>query len=432
MAIDLDERRRRRDERMAVVTANEIVQQAAARGRAITLEWAALVVLLAAGVGLALAALYRHVPPPPLGAAAWAGLVVGALLCNVGLEHGRARLGSLALAIFAAAPLALIPFYFVPAERTMLPLLVVGGFGGALFGAALRWGWHLRATLKESAGLATEESFGRGAAAFVTWLHDAMLKCIFGLFLLAIGGGIAYIGRQQQHELIFWAGAIVIFLIGTVGLWAPGLYHRTRLIVSLRHCGQLCFWLSLIAAPFVEQGPKGSLPYSNAPSLRFAAMGLGLTIVGATWFLQKGSIFGHHDKPQPKPKPERACSLALLILGLAITLAGASLRQRMKLTVDQSVVSETNAFGAVHFEPAAQVKSVTIVQPLEDVPIYLDFVEFQDSTSLRLMPMLYPGEQRNPDEHGLVQAVRSAAQLNVQSFPEKRVELWSRGDAPRG
>ena len=182
----------------------------------------------------------------------------------------------------------------------------------------------------------------------------------------------------------------------------------------------------------MEQGPKGSLPYSNAPSLRFAAMGLGLTIVGATWFLQKGSIFGHHDKPQPKPKPERACSLALLILGLAITLAGASLRQRMKLTVDQSVVSETNAFGAVHFEPAAQVKSVTIVQPLEDVPIYLDFVEFQDSTSLRLMPMLYPGEQRNPDEHGLVQAVRSAAQLNVQSFPEKRVELWSRGDAPRG
>ncbi|MFI5268291.1 MAG: hypothetical protein ACHQ7M_13030 [Chloroflexota bacterium] len=431
MAIDLDERRRRRDERMAVATANEIVQQAASRGRAITIEWAALAALPAAGVGLDLAARYRHLAPASLGTAAWAGFVLGALLCNAGLEHGRARLASVGLAIFAGLPVAALPFYFVPPDRAMAPLLGIAGLGAALFGGALRWGWDLRASLGESLALA-KDGLGRGSSAFVTWLHDAMLKCIFALFLLAAGSAVAYVGRQQQRELLFWAGGVIVFLIGTVGLWAPGLYHRGKLIVSLRHCGQLCFWLSLILAPFLEQGPNGNLPYNNAPSLRFIAMGLGLTIVGVTWFLQKGSVFGHQAKPQPKPRPERGYSLALLILGLMVVLAGADLRQRVKLTVDQSVVSETNALGAVHFEPAAQVKSLLIVQPLENVPIYLDEVQFQDGVNLRLIPMLYPGEQRNPDDHGLVKAVRSAAQLNVQSFPEKRVELWSRGDAPRG
>jgi len=430
VAIDLEERRRRRDGRNAVAAANEIVQQAASRGRTITLEWSVLAALLAAGVGLALAALYRHLAPASMGTAAWAGVVLGALLCNAALEHGRARLGSVALAIFAGLPVAALPFYFVPPARPSLPLLGIAGLGAALFGGALRWGWRLRGSLADSAA-ATRESLGRGAAAFVTWLHDAMLKCIFGLFLLAIGGGIAYVGRQQQRELLFWAGAVVIFLIGSVGLWAPGLVKRGRPIVSLRHCGQLCFWLSLLVAPFVEQGPNGSLPYNNAPSLRFVAMGLGLTVVGATWFLQKGSVFGRQANPQPKPKPERGYSLALLMLGLMLTLAGADLRERMKLTVDQSVVSETNALGAVHFVPAPQVKSLRIVQPLAKVPFYLDYVEFEDNTSLRLIPLLYPGEQRNADNHGLVQAVRSAAGLNVQSFPDTRVELWSRGDAPR-
>ena len=431
MAIDLEERRRRRDERNAVAVATEIVQEAASRGRAVSLEWAAVAALSAAALGLVLAALYRHLPPVSAAPAAWAGLVLGALLCNAALEHGRARLASVGLAVFAGLPLAALPFYFVPPDRSQAPLLAFAGLGAALFGAALRWGWDLRGSLKDTAA-GVKDAVALGLSAVLTWLHDAMLKCIFGLFQLAIGGGIAFIGRQQQRPLLFWGGGALIFLIGAVGLWAPGLYKRTRGMVGLRHCGQLCFWLSLLLAPFVEPGPDGGLPYNNAASLRFVAMGLGLTIVGATWFLQKGSVFGHDVKPRSKPAPERGYALALLVLGLMITLAGADARQRMKLTVDQSVVSDTNVLGAVHFEPAAQVKTLMIVQPLDRVPIYLDEVQFEDGATLRLIPLLYPGQQRTADDHGLVKALRSAAQLNVQSFPEKRVELWSRGNVPRG
>ncbi|HLY64998.1 MAG TPA: hypothetical protein VKU60_05640, partial [Chloroflexota bacterium] len=81
VAIDLDERRRRRDQRLAVQAATEIVQEAA-RGRTISLEWAAVAALLASGVGLGLSAWYHHLPPRPFGEAVWAGLLFGALLSH--------------------------------------------------------------------------------------------------------------------------------------------------------------------------------------------------------------------------------------------------------------------------------------------------------------------------------------------------------------
>jgi hypothetical protein len=95
-------------------------------------------------------------------------------------------------------------------------------------------------------------------------------------------------------------------------------------------------------------------------------------------------------------------------------------------------VSDTNLLGAVHFETPAQVRSLLIVQPLENLPIFLETVQFEDGTSVRLIPLLYPGQQLQANDHGLVKALRSAAGLNMQAFPERRVEQWTRGDGPRG
>ncbi len=420
---------------MAVQAANDIVQQAAARGRAITLEWSAIAALLAAGVALGLGVWYRHLALTSLGSAAWGGLVVGALLCHAALQQGRARLSYLALAIFAGLPLAAIPFRFVSPEAGMLPLLVLGGLGVALMGGGLRWAWEIRGTvgtLQETAGQATA-SLGKAMSAMAAWLHDAIIKWIFVLLLGGVGAGVAFVARVQRQELMFWAGAALVFLVGSVGLWAPGLYQRGRLPVGLRHCGQLCFWLSLLVVPFVELGPDGMLPYTAHPSLRFIAMGLGLVIVGSTWFLQKGSIFSHPIKLEPKRSAERAYSLAIVILGLLVLLGGAEVRQRMKLAVDQSVISHTDPLSRVQFQPPAQVRSLVIVQPLENVPIYLDDVQFQDGTSMRLIPLLYPGEQLRAYDHGLVKAIRAAAKLNVQrSMPESRMEVWTPSEGPKG
>ncbi|HEX6513009.1 MAG TPA: hypothetical protein VF157_11950 [Chloroflexota bacterium] len=434
MSINIEERRRRRDQRLAVEAANDIVQQAAARGRVITLEWAAIAALLALGAGLGVAAWYRHLAPAPQGATAWAGLVLGALLCHASGQRGRSRLVYAGLALFVALPLGILPFRFVAADRSLLPLLVIAGAGAAMFGAGLTWAWEIRATLGTLGGslLAVKGAVGAALGATAAWLHDAVIKWIFALFLLAIGGGIGFVGWQQKREALFWAGAVLVFLVGSVGLWAPGLYKRTPLPRGLRHCGQLCFWLSLLVVPFVEAGPSGGLPYNNRPSWRFLAMGLGLVVIGATWFLQRQSIFSHAVKPEPKHGPERTVALAIVVLGLVVTLAGAEARERMKIVIDQSVVSQTGLLGAVQFEPASQVRSLSISQPIENVPIFLEEVEFEDGSIMRLIPTLYPGEQRQADEHGLVQAVRAGAQLNSQSLPTARVEQWSRGSEPRG
>jgi hypothetical protein len=435
VAINIEERRRRRDERMAVQAANEIVQQAAANGRAITLEWATIAALVALGAVLAVAAQYRHLTATLLGCGAWAGIVLGALLCNAGLQQGSARMTYRALAVFAGLPLAVLPFYWIHTERAQLPLVVVAGAGGALVGAAVRWGWHVRGTtgsLREGAAV-IGEGLGRAGSAAAAWLHDAMLKWIISLFLLAIGVGLGFVGRQQQREILFYGGLAAISLVGTVGLWAPGLRRRTRVPVALRHLGQIAFWLSLLVVPFVELGPDGSLPFTVQPSLRFVVMGIGLAIAGAAWLLQRGSIVGRQQpRPEPKDGPERALSLGLVVLGLLVTLVGLDMRQRMKLVIDQAAVSDTNLLGAVHFETPAQVRSLLIVQPLENLPIFLETVQFEDGTSVRLIPLLYPGQQLQANDHGLVKALRSAAGLNMQAFPERRVEQWTRGDGPRG
>lgn len=427
MAINIEERRRRRDQRMAVEQAAEIVQDAAGRGRAITLEWAGTLALVALAAGLVLAARYRQLALPMLGTSLWGGFVMGSLLCNAGVHHGRARLSNLALAIFAGLPVALLPFYFFPAEKEQLPLMVVAGLAGALFGAAVRLVWQLRGTLGSfgELGAAARDGFERAASAIITWLHDAMLKWIFSLFLLAFGGVAIFVAREQHQFTLFWVGWVLVFLIGTTGIWVPGLYHRTKLLVGLRHVGQLAFWLSLLAVPFVEEGPAGDLPYNNKPSLRFAIAGLGLVIVGATWFLQRTSIVSKHGRDEPKKPPERGFAFVLVVFGLLGTLAGAQAFQRGHVDVDETKVAETNLLGTSRAVPADQVQSLTIVQPLENVPFYLDYVEFSDHTS-RLLPFLYPGDQYHPNQHGLVKAVRAAAKLNVQSFPDKHSERWTK------
>ncbi|GEM_PF-3396783 len=436
VAIDIEERRRRRDQRLAVQAASEIVQRAAARGRTITLEWAAVAALLAAGVGLILAVLYRQLGLVLLGSAAWGGLVMGGLVAHAALQSGSSRLTWLALAVFAGLPLSAIPFRFVAPEPEILAPLAIGGLGAAVIGSAVRWAWEIRGTagtLRDSVE-GIKDGVGRALGTTMGWLREAMVKWLYGLLLGLIGAALVSIGRAQQREAFFWAGAALVFLIGSVGLWAPGLTRRTRLPVGLRHCGQLCFWLSLLAVPFLEAGPAGGLPYSVRPSWRFAATGVGLVLVGSTWFLQRGSIFSHHSRIEPKRPPERAYALAIVILGLLVVLAGVRVRQTMSFSVDQAVISQTEPLaGRVQFQPSSQIRSLDIVQPLPNVPVYLDNVQFEDGTSMQIVPLLYPGEQLRPFDHGVVKAIRAAAQLNVQSsVPEARVERWTRAEEPRG
>ena len=81
---------------------------------------------------------------------------------------------------------------------------------------------------------ATGTGVQQGMAAMQAWLREAIVKWVFAAFLLLVGGGLAFVGRMQQQETLFWAGAALVFLIGSVGLWAPGLGRRTRLAVVAR------------------------------------------------------------------------------------------------------------------------------------------------------------------------------------------------------
>jgi hypothetical protein len=427
VAIDLEERRRRRDQRLAVQEANEIVQLAA-RGRSVTVEWASIAAMLALGLSLILGTLYRHIPTRSLAEAAWIGLVFGGLLAHAALQQGRARLGYLGLAIFAGLPLAVIPFRFIPFERGFILSFLLAMLGAGILAGALRWMWQLRISrdaLRESMA-ATGQALSDARTAVGNWLRDATVKWIYGLLMLIIGAGLCFVGRQQQNEALFWAGAAVIFLIGSVGLWAPGVRNRPRRPVGLRHCGQLCFWLSLLVVPFVEAGPAGTLPYMTRPSARFLAMGLGLIIVGSTWFLQRNSIFSHHARPEGKQPAERAYAFAIVILGLLVSLAGLEVRQRMQIAVEPNAVSFTDPLGRVKLVPVTDIRTVMLVQQQDNLPIYVDSIEFQDNTSYTVIPFLFPGQQLQGDQDGLILALRSAAGLNTKSFPLKRVEQWTR------
>jgi len=424
----LEERRRRRDQRLAVEQANAIVQQAASEHRAVTLEWAAVAVLFAIGLASIAGVWYRHLDLPYVGAAAWAGVVLGGLLANALLQSGRARLTSLALSLFVGIPLVAIPLRLYTPPRTAWLLFGIAFSGAAVFGAALAWGVGLRSTLgtlRENLS-ASGEALRKAGTAVGIWLHDAVIKWIGALVLAGVGAGLIYVGRLQGRTLFVWIGLVLMFLIGAVGLWLPGLYRRTSPAMALRHCGQLCFWLSLLAVPFLELGPGGSLPLLTRPSARFVAMGLGLVVIGATWFLQRTSIFSHHSRPEPKGGLERLVSLLLVLGGLGLTLGGAEAYQRMIVRVDQSSLAQTSITGAVRFQPVDKIRALQIVQPLERVPLYLEYVQFDDGSSYQIIPLLYPGEQLNPDNSSLVKALRTAASLNNQSFPESRVELWSR------
>src|SRR5436305_13068283 len=115
--LSLEERRRRRDQRLGVKTTDPVAPEPAAQGRGpLTLEWAGLVGLVAAGLGLVLAVRYRHMPMPLLGAAVWIGIVVGALLSHALLQTSR-RLTYLGVCLFAAIPPSASPPPWVPPSR---------------------------------------------------------------------------------------------------------------------------------------------------------------------------------------------------------------------------------------------------------------------------------------------------------------------------
>jgi hypothetical protein len=218
----------------------------------------------------------------------------------------------------------------------------------------------------------------------------------------------------------------LVFFIGSVGLWMPGLYARTRLPVAIRHCGQLCFWFSLLIVPFIEEGPDGSLPYDARPSWRFAVMGVGLVVIGLTWALQRTSIFSHHSVAERKKAPETVVAVAIVGLGLIVAVLGYNAHQRVRLAVDNDFLTDVNVVGSSHLTPDEQIASLLIVQPLDAVPFYIDEIHFQDGSTYRTLPLLYPGDQLHGNLHPLVLALRAAAHLNTQTLPQSRTELWSR------
>ncbi|MBV8086813.1 MAG: hypothetical protein JO247_18565 [Chloroflexi bacterium] len=420
---------------MAVQAATQIVQQAAADRRVVTLEWAGVALLLAVGAAASLAVALswgRQLEPPLMGAAAWLGLVGGALLVNAFVQPGRARFMYLGLAVFAGLPLAAIPLHFyAPAREQWLPF-AVAALGAALFGGAARWGEALRATsgtLRDNLA-AMGAAIGAAWRAFLAWLHDAVIKSLAGILMLVIGGMLMYLSRAPQfgqgptQQYLLWGGLVVVFLVGTVGLWVPGLYRRTAVSTGIRHVGTLAFWISLLGVPFLEVAPTGALPYTGRPSLRFIVAGLGLVIIGATWFLQRNSVLGHRSKPEPKGGFERLLALIVVVAGLGATLGAANMYQRSRVQVDQAAISVTNIAGTLVFEPIESTTALQIVQPLNYVPFYIEEVQFQDGKSYRLFSFLYPGDPLTADNHPLLLAIRSAAKLDAQSQPESRVEQW--------
>ena len=426
--MSIEERRRRRDQRLAVDEATQIVKDAASAQRTITLEWAAVAVLLALGAAGVTAAWYRHLDLVYIGTAAWAGMVLGALLAHASLQVGRARLIFLPVALFAGIPLAAIPWRFFAPERDQWPLFALAAVGAGLVAGAVRWIVTLRETLgtMESSMASAGGAVSRGTRAFLLWLHDAAIKWVAALLVMGIGAGLVYLGRMQHQPTVLWVGVVVFYLFGAVGLWAPGLYRRTPWPMALRHCGQLCLWLSLLAVPYVELQPGAALPFLDRPSIRFIAAGLGLVVIGATWFVQRSSIFSHRSHPESKDWPERLVALLALLLGLVATLAAAQGYQRSRVTIDQTSIAQTNLVGSLVFEPTEQIKSLQIVQPVERVPFYLEYVQFTDNKTFRIIPLAYPDNQLNPDDSALVQAIRTAGGLTRQTFPESRVEQWSR------
>ncbi len=426
--LSLEERRRRRDQRLGIQPATpEASPEEEGRRRAITIEWAALAVLLAGGLAITIGSWHKGIPAPSFATAAWAGAVLGGLVAHGAVQRER-RASALALALFAGIPLAAIPWRFMQPRADDRLAWLVSTLGIALLAGGIRWAITLRTTVGTPSQMIETigAAIARTGPSLSIWLHDAILKWLASAILLVIGATVAIIGRSQGRDDFFWAGLAICFLIGSVGLWTPGIVNRSRTAMAIRHCGQLCFWFSLLVVPFVEQGPAATLPYFTQPSVRFVAMGIGLVIIGSTWFLQRTSIFSHRSKPEPKRPAERTISLAIVIVGLLTTVAALQARQQLTIRVDDAAVVHGTILGRSDVYPVSAVRRLEIVQPLQSIPLYVEYIQLDGQRSVMVLPLLYPGDQWTADYHSLVQAIRTAANLNTQSFPTRHVEDWSR------
>ncbi|HVA23964.1 MAG TPA: hypothetical protein VMW62_06175 [Chloroflexota bacterium] len=391
------------------------------------LEWALLAALVGLGLAALLASWERRASLPDFGVGLWAGAWLGALVAHAGLRRASGQSLGIREALFAGLPLVGAPVWYVVWRDHAW--LAWGGavLASAALAAAVRLALQLRlqaasaaadehAPAAETPGATGADGMGR---ALNNWFHDALMRALAGLCLVAAGALAIVTGQQRYAAQGVWLGVLLIALAGTAGRWTPGLYRRGDLLHALRSAGAICFWFCLLVLPFVEVTPPATLPFTMWPSVRFIGLGLGLALVGGTWYLQEQSLLSH-GAGEAKHAIEGAIALILLVIGLAGTLGGVALRQRDMVRVTAQAMSEVNVAGSSTFQPIQGVRDVRIVQPLGALPIYTDYVDFNDGTTYRVDSQVFPPQE------AFISALRAAGALNSQSFPAPGVELWGK------
>ncbi|MGH2364514.1 MAG: hypothetical protein ACRDHX_07660 [Chloroflexota bacterium] len=389
------------------------------------LSWALLAALVGLGLAALLASWERRASPPNFGVGLWAGAWLGALLAHAGLRRAAGESLGIREALFAGLPLVGAPVWYV-VWRDHAWLSWAGAvLAAAALAAAVRLALQLRlrAPTTDEQVPALEAPAATGTKgiglALNDWFHDALMKTLAGLCVVAIGALVIVIGQQRHAAQGVWLGAVLIALAGTAGRWTPGLYRRGDLLHALRSAGAIGFWFCLLVLPFVEVAPPATLPFTMWPSVRFIGLGLGLALVGGTWYLQEQSLLSH-GAGEAKHAIESATALILLVVGLAGTLGGVALRQRDVVRVTAQAMSEVNVAGSSTFQPIQGVSDVRIVQPFGALPIYTDYVDFTDGTTYRVDSQVFPPRE------AFISALRAAGGLNSQSFPAPGVERWGK------
>ncbi len=393
-------------------------------------EWAVLVALLTLGLATVFTSWGRRASIPSFATGLWAGLWLGLLVSHAVLKRGERR-SILTDGLFASLPLVAIPVrFFVWPDGSWLSW-AGAALGMAALAAAGRLAHQIRlvdmptnepaAVDDEASESALKKALLRAGSMLNSWFHDALLKWAAGFMLVLAGIVVLLLGRERGQEQLTWIGFLLFCLVGSVGIWTPGLYKRTSRFKAIRIVGQIAFWLSLIAVPFLETLPVGGqLPFIMHPSIRFAGLGIGLLLIGSTWFLQKISLLSAGVEPESKHALEGPISLVLVIAALATILVGVELRRRSSIRFDQTQFVYNNMRGQSTVQPIDQLKTLRIVQPVDLLPVYINYVEFDDGTRIRVDSQLFPAQD------AFVTSLRAAGQLNTQSLPAARTELWQR------